>query len=295
MIGSRATESDFPLPDPGVLRALALVAVGAGVLGNIVYALTDGRTRVLVTVFSVLALFAAALLHAASESPRALGAVLVACVCFGFFAEFVGDRLGFPFGAYAYTKGVWMQFLGVPLVVPMAWAMLGWPAFVAGRFFGKPLLGAPILAAWDLFLDPQMVEQGHWSWSDSWWPRINGIPLSNTLGWLLVGALMMLLLDLLVDQQIQFEGIPFLVLAWTWFSSIVGHLVFFGSPAVAFIGGVAFTAALAPVALAFKQVMGRSSRGSGGGGGQGPLSQSNQLNRRSNESAMSSLSGSRRR
>ncbi len=267
---SRVEDMESPLGDAGVLRALSLLAVAVGVLGNIVYALTDGRARVVVTVLSVLAFFAAAVLHAASESGRALIAVLIGCVLFGFFAEFIGDRTGFPFGSYDYAPGNWMQIAGVPIVVPLAWAMLGWPAFVAGKFLGKPLLGAPILAAWDLFLDPQMVGEGHWSWAESWWPRINGVPISNLIGWLVVGALMMFILDRLVGHHIDFEGLPLLVLAWTWFSSIVGHLVFFGRPGVAIVGGVFFTAALAPVALAFLQVMNRSSGSVGQANASGP-------------------------
>ncbi len=264
MAGRRGADIESPVGDPGVLRALALFAIGAGVLGNIVYALTDGRTRVIVTIFSVLAFFFAAVLHAASESGRALIAVIVGCVFFGLFVEFLGVRLGFPFGTYTYAKHVWMQPLGVPIVVPLAWAMLGWPAFVAGRFVGQPLLGAPILAAWDLFLDPQMVADKHWSWAASAWPRINGIPLSNLLGWLAAGAAMMFILNVLVGHQITFEGLPLMVLAWTWFASIVGNLFFFGKASVAVIGGIGLTLALAPVAYAFLQVMGRSSPRRGG-------------------------------
>lgn len=265
MAARRARDLDSPLGDPGVLRALSLLAIGAGVLGNIVYALTDGRTRVLTTVFSVLAFSIAALLHAASESGRALGAVVIGCILFGFFVELIGDRIGFPFGSYDYTDGVWAQLAGVPLVVPLAWAMMGWPAFVAGRFFGQPLLGAAILTAWDLFLDPQMVGEGHWTWAKSSWPTVNGIPISNTIGWLVVSALMMLILDQLVGHAIDFEGLPLLVLAWTWFSSIVGHLFFFKNPGVAIAGGLFLTLALAPVALVFAQVMSSPRRGNSSG------------------------------
>ncbi len=265
MAGRRPLDLDSPVGDPGVLRALSLLAIGAGVLGNIIYALTDGRTRVLATVFSVLAFCAAALLHAASESGRALGAVVIGCILFGFFAELIGDRIGFPFGSYDYTDGVWAQLAGVPVVVPLAWAMMGWPAFVAARFFGQPLLGAGILAAWDLFLDPQMVGEGHWTWAKSSWPTVNGIPISNTIGWLAVSAVMMLILDQLVGHPIDFEGLPLLVLVWTWFSSIVGNLLFFNNPGVVIAGGLFFTLALAPVALVFVQVMGSQRRGSSRG------------------------------
>ena len=46
------------------------------------------------------------------------------------------------------------------------------------------------LAAWDVFLDPQMVDDGHWRWADPTpgLPGVDGVPLTNFAGWLLVGA-----------------------------------------------------------------------------------------------------------
>jgi uncharacterized membrane protein len=240
-----------PMGDPVHLRALSFFAAAFGILAQIIYVFTDGRPRVWMTVMAVLAFFACAALHAASESFLAFLTLLLAGVLLGYVAEFMGDRLGFPFGSYDYAPGTWLKLAGVPVIVPLAWAMLGWPAFVAGRMIGKPLLGAPILAAWDLFLDPQMVKDGRWTWAKSAWPTINGVPLTNLLGWLVVGALMMLLFDRGVNHVIDFEGIPLLVLAWTWASSFIGHLLFFGLRGSALVGGLAMSAALSPVVLAF--------------------------------------------
>jgi uncharacterized membrane protein len=240
-----------PPGEPVHLRALAFFAVVFGIAAQILYPLVDGdgRMRVYLTIFSVCAFFAAACLHAASESLLALVSVLAICVFLGFVVELIGHKFGLPFGSYTYTSRTWLQIAGVPVVVPLAWAMVGWPAFVAGRLIGQPLIGAPILAAWDLFLDPQMVMDKRWTWAPTSWPKLNGIPISNAIGWLVVGLIMMRLLDYAVNHNIDFEGIPLMVLAWVWFSSIVGHLVFFGKPAVAFTGGLALTLALAPVVL----------------------------------------------
>jgi uncharacterized membrane protein len=241
-----------PLGDPVHLRALSFFAAVYGVLAQIVYVFTDGRPRVWATIMVVLAFFACAALHAASESFLALLSLLLAGVALGFVAELAGDRIGFPFGSYDYAPNTWLTIAGVPLVVPLAWAMMAWPAFVAGRLVGQPLLGAGILAAWDLFLDPQMVKDGRWSWADSAWPQINGIPLSNLFGWLVIGAIMMLLLDRGVNHVIDFEGIPLMVLAWTLASSFVGHLLFFGLRGSALVGGLFMTLSLVPVALAMQ-------------------------------------------
>jgi uncharacterized membrane protein len=252
-----------PAGDPVNLRALSFFAAIFGVLSQILYVFVDGRARVWTTVFAVLAFFACAALHAASESTLALVSLLVVGVVLGFVAEFVGLRVGFPFGTYTYAAGTWLKIGGVPIIVPFAWAMMGWPAFVAGRMVGKPILGAPILAAWDLFLDPQMVRDGRWSWSKTSWPKLSGIPITNLFGWLLVAALMMWLLDQGVNHVIDYEGIPLTVLIWTWLSSFVGHVLFFGLRSSGIIGGIGMGLALSPVIMAFLGSTGR--RGSSGG------------------------------
>jgi uncharacterized membrane protein len=251
-----------PAGDPVDLRMLSFIAVAIGVLAQIVYVLVDGRQRVWMTILSVLAFFAAAALHAASESLLALCSLLVGCVVLGFVAEYIGVRTGIPFGKYEYAQGTWLKIAGVPIVVPLAWAMIGWPAFVAGRMAGQPMLGAPILAAWDLFLDPQMVKDGRWMWADSDWPKINGVPVSNVVGWLIVSAIMMFLLDRGVNHVIDFEGIPLLVLAWTWISSIVAHLVFLDLRGSGLVGGIFMSAAMVPVVLRFLATQRSRSAGS---------------------------------
>ena len=68
---------------------------------------------------------------------------------------------------------------------------MAYPALLVGLRIGAPVLsGALALAGWDLFLDPQMVAAGHWRFTGGG-PRINAIPLSNTLGWSLVALVIM--------------------------------------------------------------------------------------------------------
>jgi uncharacterized membrane protein len=254
-----------PAGDPVTLRALSFFAAVFGVIGQILYVFVDGRPRVWMTIFSVLSFFACAAIHAASESFLALVTLLVGGVVLGFVAELVGDKTGFPFGSYDYAPGMWLQIAGVPLIVPLAWAMMGWPAFVAGRMIGKPWMGAPILAAWDLFLDPQMVKDGRWTWAKSAWPKINGVPLSNFIGWLVVAGIMMVLLDRGVNHNVDFEGIPLMVLVWTWLSSIVGHVLFFGLRGSGIVGGIVMSITMVPVVLVF---LGSTRRQTGGSTGE---------------------------
>ena len=68
---------------------------------------------------------------------------------------------------------------------------MAWPAWLAAvRLTERPglriLLAGVGLAAWDLFLDPQMVAEGYWTWQAATpaLPGVPGIPVSNYLGWL---------------------------------------------------------------------------------------------------------------
>ena len=108
--------------------------------------------------------------------------------------EVWGVRTGRPFGTYRYTDRLRPSVCGVPVLVPLAWYAVAWPArAVAGRALGdRPCglsrlgLGAAALAAWDLFLDPQMTAERYWQWPNGGGYR--GIPLRNFLGWFVVAA-----------------------------------------------------------------------------------------------------------
>ena len=91
---------------------------------------------------------------------------------------------------------------GVPVIIPLAWAMMAYPALLAARRLSTgalttPLVGAVALASWDLFLDPMMTGEGYWRFSHTSpaLPHVPAIPVSNYLGWLLAAFAMMLLLD----------------------------------------------------------------------------------------------------
>ena len=115
---------------------------------------------------------------------------------------------GVPFGAYAYTGDLGAEVLGVPVVVPLAWTMMAWPALVVGRTLARRPCrsrwsAASALAAWDLFLDPQMVDAGHWTWAhpDPGLPLVPGVPLTNYAGWLVVSVVMVGVLDRLLPRH----------------------------------------------------------------------------------------------
>jgi putative membrane protein len=108
--------------------------------------------------------------------------------------ECVGVATGWIFGDYHYTDKLGYKFLGlVPLLIPVAWFMMTYPSLVISRMLTPALknvhtwrllvaaVGAVIMTAWDLAMDPMMVAGGHWVWDQS--GAYFGIPLHNYWGW----------------------------------------------------------------------------------------------------------------
>ncbi len=187
---------------------------------------------------------------------RRFGAVRTAVAAGGTLAttgaiERLGVRTGRPFGHYAYTDALRPQIDGVPVIVPMAWFAMAVPAretvhaalgdrSTAGR---RIVGGAGALAAWDLFLDPQMVGEGYWRWRDG--GRYRGIPLRNFAGWFATGLAVMALLELTLPPD---EPDPALVGEYAGMAAMetLGFAAFFRDRLVAAVGGVA----MLPVAVA---------------------------------------------
>ncbi|MFI5957022.1 carotenoid biosynthesis protein [Cryptosporangium sp. NPDC051539] len=239
------------------VRRLPAVLVGLTILAQIGYPLVGGSARNGVTVVTVVLGFAAAVTHAAAtRGARTAAAVVLVTAGGGLLVEALGTASGFPFGEYSYAGTLGPKVLGVPWVIPLAWTMMAWPAWlVAGRLVAgwwRVAVAGWALASWDVFLDPQMVDAGHWSWSSSGvaLPGVPGIPLTNYVGWVLVAVVMFAALRLLrVDPDAE-PGTPMLVFyLWTYASSVLAHAAFFGLPASAAWGALAMGTVAVPLAV----------------------------------------------
>ena len=238
---------------PAVLAALA-------VLMQIAYPLTGGEARDLLTVATVAVFAAASVTHAAVHRGIGWAAAYTAVSAgFGLLAEAVGTATGFPFGSYDYTDSLGGKLIGVPLVIPLAWAMFAYPCLLVGQRLAGTRLGAAVvggwaLASWDLFLDPQMVEAGHWRWTDvtASLPGSPDVPISNYLGWVLVGVLMIGVLQLLPRRSAD-DRVPAALFLWTYASSVLAFAVFFGRPVVALVGGLGMGLVAVPYALSLRR------------------------------------------
>lgn len=162
----------------------------------------------------------------------------------GWLAEVIGTVTGLPFGRYEYTDLLWPQIAHVPLLVPVAWFILLPSCWrIAEMILGddaknwqRAALAAASMVAWDLLLDPQMVNWGFWIWQDvsafSWF----GIPFLNFFGWFVVAFLMGLVLR---PKSLASTGWSlWLVFAITWFLETFGLLFFWGLTGPAVGGGL---------------------------------------------------------
>ena len=243
---------------PPLALALLLVATA------IAYPLTDGDARDAVSWTIVLLGSAASITHATvSRGARTGVGVLVLVAVVAVLFEALGLSTGFPYGGYSYSDALGPTLLGVPFLVPLAWLMLAWPSWVlaarlAPRSRGaRVLVAAYVFAAWDVVLDPQMVQAGYWRW-DSPTPGLPGIdtvPLTNLAGWLIAGLVLMTLLDLLVARTAlpgrprTGDAAPLLTLAWMVLGGALAHAGWLGLPGSAVWGVVLALPVLVAVAV----------------------------------------------
>lgn len=235
------------------LRNFALLVVLTVALGlQISYPLAEGETLRLITIATVYWAAGAMLLHAlfAYGWNYALRFLFITFF-YALIIEQIGMRTTWPFGNYEYSPTLGYQIYGVPLVVPFAWIMMAHPIFIAARRLAPKfvfLVGGYGLMAWDLFLDPQMVSEGRWTWKveGSSVPFQPEIPLSNTFGWLLTGIGLMALLHVTLPRERRSLGssraVPEFFLAWTWIGGIIANVFYFDRPGVALLGGIALGA-----------------------------------------------------
>jgi uncharacterized membrane protein len=248
------------MSEPG---RLAAVLAGAVVLAQIAYPLTPaGSARDGLTVATVLLFAAASVLHAAtSRGVLAAVALVVVVGGGGLLAEALGVASGVPFGRYDYADTLGPAVLGVPVLIPLAWVMMAWPAYLVGVRLGRgPLarvaVAAVALASWDLFLDPQMVDAGHWRWADPSpaLPGVPTVPITNYAGWALVAFALMALLDRTVHTRPSTADIvPYALYLWTYASSVLALAAFFGLPAAALWGGLGMGAVALPLARSLRR------------------------------------------
>ncbi len=234
---------------PSAQRVCAAVTIAAMIATPLYERSSD--ERVVLTHLVIGGMFALSVLvvRAAWGIGRAVFAAF-AVVGFTWLLEVVGSKTGFPFGSYGYSSLLRPQLAGVPLVVPFAWLAMAVPAREVARVLGlrtvwqRVLVGSMALTAWDVFLDPQMVAEGYWRWAVDGWYR--GIPLTNYVGWLIGGAVVMTILEfVLPHRDSPLNATPVVHYAVVGVMETVAFAIFFDDLVVA----VAGAAAMLPISV----------------------------------------------
>lgn len=237
------------------LRVAPAVLAGVVVALQIAYPLTHAAARRNVTVLIVVALAATAVAHAlVTRGARTAVFLLAGTAVGGYAVEVLGVHTGVPFGSYAYSSALGPRLFGVPPVVGLAWTMLAWPAALAARRLvhgrlARVAVGGWALATADLFLDPQLVAGGAWTWHypSPHLPGVSDVPLTNYVGWLAVG----LLLSAFV-QALAGDGDDRVLLGlylWLYAGWIVALAGFLGLGAAAGWGALGMGTVAVPLAV----------------------------------------------
>jgi len=238
--------------------ALAAVAAVVTVLANILWAIFSGSTRDVLTIVGVLAFSIASGLHAylALGSVRFVKFVSIALIT-TIVVEIIGEKTGIPFGTYEYDPArLGPTVFQVPLLIPFAWFMMLYPAWLVVNDLVKAkipavLLSALLMASWDLYLDPQMVNEGYWTWFISGAPS-QEIPISNFVGWFVTAAIIFTLVSRFVGEPKSSVNklVPYSLLLWIWLGSFLVNVVtippFLGDPKTAWSGLIGMGLVLLP-------------------------------------------------
>jgi putative membrane protein len=240
------------------LLIVSLAAAALTVLANILWALASGGLRDALTIIGVMAFAVASGIHAYVAFGRSFVIkFLTIALLATLVIEVLGVATGFPFGTYEYDpQRLGISVLGVPLLIPFAWFMMLYPSWLVSRdlfksrFLAIPT-GALLMSTWDLYLDPQMVNEGYWVWF------VDGIatkdiPLTNFFGWFLSTAVIFTLLSFALkpSQSEVSNATPYALMLWVWLGSFLVNIVpvspFFNQPAVAISGLIGMGIVLIP-------------------------------------------------
>lgn len=117
-------------------------------------------------------------------------------------AEFASTRIGVPFGLYRYTgatRGAELYLANVPLMDSLSFTFLAYAAFCLARLaLGQrrpwpiAVTGGLLMMLLDVVIDPIAVRGDRWFLGRIFYYEDGGlyfgVPLSNFVGWVMVGA-----------------------------------------------------------------------------------------------------------
>jgi uncharacterized membrane protein len=227
-------------------RVVVWVCFVVHLLAQPIYALLPASLEQVGSLLIVISFAFFSFLHLwVSRGSRAAFGLLLVCFVVAGGSEVLSVHTGVPYGWYWYTPKLGAGVFGVPLLVPVCWLMMAYPAARVAALIAPVRLMVPVsalsLTAWDVFLDPQMVRTGYWVWLRQ--GEYLGIPLENYAGWIVTALIVFALYFRWFQPQPWvrtdwFGVLPIAAYVWTWFGSSVVNLFWWGQPVVAVAGFV---------------------------------------------------------
>lgn len=142
----------------------------------------------------------------------------VAAAGVSWLLEETGVRTGLIYGPYHYSDLLGPKLGHVPVLIPLAWFMMIYPAWMVARTLLRgvdtrspagvvavALIAAMVMTAWDTVMDPGMAAAGNWIWEKG--GGYFGVPLRNYFGWLLTTFLVYCGAGLIWRMQRRAAGI----------------------------------------------------------------------------------------
>jgi uncharacterized membrane protein len=229
------------------LEGIVWLLFAAHLIAQPVYSLLPKDLEMTGTLFIILSSTAFAFSHLyVSRGARMAVMMLVLCFTVAGSLEMLSVHTGFPYGWYSYSQKLGPGLAGVPLLVPLCWQMMAWNAASVAQLIAPKRWVLPVaalaLTAWDVFLDPQMVRAGLWTWART--GEYVGIPLENYAGWLLTALILFagfsrLRVEHSGSHLTWFAVLPVLSYCWTWFGSSIVNIFWWSQPIVGIAGFVA--------------------------------------------------------
>lgn len=126
----------------------------------------------------------------------AVGLSLIAV--YAYAIEFIGLKTGWPYGSFEYIIELGPMISGVPIGLPIFFIPLVLNAYLLVNLAGvaerwkRFVFSLALVLAVDAVLDPAAVALGIWEYSSGLY---YGVPISNYLGWILSGSIVLVVLE----------------------------------------------------------------------------------------------------
>ena len=218
-----------------VIGAVTLVASAEGLLPPLL------SYNPLLILFGTLVMRSPLVVALLPELDRRALVPLVILTTYTYAIELVGVQTGWPYGTFEYGISLGPMLGGeIPLALPLFFVPLVLNGYLltllalgdrATRIVPRVLAAVAAVLAIDLVLDPAAVAIGFWSYVPP--GGYYGVPASNYWGWLLSGAIAVVLVDIAFDRaavrervrtcEFALDDLVSFVLLWGTINALYGQ------------------------------------------------------------------------